>query len=209
VLVHVLDNVLRLLHPFMPFLTEEIWQKIPHEGDSLMVSAWPKADKKRIDKKIEEEMSLVISEIQAIRNVRSAWQIAPKELVTVVVKAQAAREMQVLKDYSTYIVQMARVGSFQIGKHLTRPKESAVANVGRVETYVVLSGLVDIAVERQRIESALSDVEKMIEGLRNRLSNEEFLKKAPKDIVDKEKKRAEELTDRKKRLEDNLKTLAD
>ena len=74
---------------------------------------------------------------------------------------------------------------------------------------MVLSGLVDIAVERQRIESALSDVEKMIEGLRGRLSNEEFLKKAPKDIVDKEKKRAEELTDRKKSLEDNLKTLAD
>ena len=78
-----------------------------------------------------------------------------------------------------------------------------------METYVVLSGLIDIQVERQRIESALSDVEKMIRGLEGRLRNEEFLKKAPKDIVEKERRRAEELENRKKRLEENLRTLSD
>ena len=96
----------------------------------------------------------------------------------------------------------------QLGKHVTRPKESAVANIGRVETYVVLSGLVDVAVERQRIEAALEEVEKLMRGLEGRLKNEEFLKKAPKDIVDKEKKKAEEFENRKKRLEENLRTLA-
>ena len=208
----VLSRSLQLLHPFMPFLTEEIWQKLPDAGDkteSIMVSAWPKHDTRCVDTELETEVGLVISEIQAIRNVRSAWQINPKDQVTVAVKVSRDRELGILREYSTFIVQMARVSSLQIGRNVRRPKESAVANVGRVETYVVLSGLVDIQVERQRIASALADVEKMIRNLEVRLANEEFLKKAPKDIVERERKKAEELSDRKKRLKENLKTLAE
>src|SRR3989338_6312359 len=208
-LCEVLDKTLKLLHPFMPFITEEVWQKIPHRGESIMTSAWPKLDKKRIDTKIEAEAELVISEIQAIRNVRSAWQINPKERVTVAVKTARDREMKILKNYSTYIVQMAKVSSLQIGKNVKRPKESAVANIGRVETYVVLSGLIDTQMERQRIECALEDVEKMIRGLRGRLQNEDFVKKAPKEIVEKEQRKADELENRKKRLLENLKVLTD
>ncbi len=205
----VLDKSLKLLHPFMPFITEEVWQKIPHKGESIMISSWPKPDKKRIDPKVEAEAELITSEIQAIRNVRSAWQIDPKELVAVAIKTSRDRELKILKEYSTYIVQMAKVSSLQIGKNVARPKESAVANIGRVETYVVLSGLIDTQIERQRIESALEDVERMIRGLEGRLQNEDFLKKAPKEIVEKEQKRAEELENRKKRLLENLKVLTD
>ncbi len=205
----VLDDSLRMLHPFMPFITEEIWQKMPHEGESIMISAWPKADKKRIDKKIESEMELVIGEIQAIRNVRSAWQINPKESVIVAVKAARKKEMDALKEYSDYIVRMARISSLQIGKNITRPKESAVANIGRLETYVVLSGLIDIQVERQRIEFALADVEKMLKSTQVRLQNQDFVQRAPKDIVEKEQKKVEELENRKKRLEENLKVLSE
>jgi valyl-tRNA synthetase len=174
-----------------------------------MLAPWPKVDKKAIDRIIEAEMDLVIGEIQAIRNVRSAWQINPKDLVTVAVKAQRDKELKVLNNHSTTIVQMAKISSLQMGKSIKRPKESAVANIGRVETYVVLSGLVDVQVERQRIELALTDVEKMIRGLEGRLKNEEFLNKAPKDIVEKERKRAEELENRRKRLQENLRTLSE
>jgi valyl-tRNA synthetase len=208
-LVEALDKSLRLLHPIMPFITEEIWQKIPHKGESLMVSDWPKPDNKWVDAKIEGAFDLVISEIQAIRNVRSAWQINPKDSVPVVIKATRDKEMQVLKEHSSTIVQMARVSSLQIGKNLSRPKESAVANIGRVETYVVLSGLVDIQVERQRIEGALQDVEKMIRGVHGRLQNEDFIRKAPKEIVDRERQKAEELENRKKRLQENLQVLSE
>src|SRR3990167_5703570 len=151
-----------------------------------MVSAWPKSNKKWIDKKIESELGLIITEIQAIRNVRSAWQINPKESVAVAVKTTRDKEMQIFKKYSSHIVQMAKISSLQVGKNILRPKESAVANIGRVETYVVLTGLIDIQMERQRIESALSDVEKMMRNLEGRLQNADFLSKAPKDIVDKE-----------------------
>ncbi len=208
VLHTVLDRSLRLLHPIMPFITEEIWQKLPHEGESLMVSEWPKPDKKYIDDNVEGETDLILNEIQAIRNVRSAWQINPKESVAVAVKVTRDRELEILKEYSSYIVRMAKVSSLQMGKNIARPKESAVANIGRVETYVVLSGLIDVAVERQRIEAALTDVEKLVQGLEGRLKNEEFLKKAPKDIVEKEQKRAADLESRKKRLEENLRALA-
>jgi valyl-tRNA synthetase len=209
VVSHVLENSLKLLHPFMPFLTEEIWQKIPHKGESIMVSDWPKADARLVDRKIEAAVELITSEIQSIRNVRSAWQINPKDPVLVAVKVARDKELKVLKDFSSYIVQMAKVSSLQIGKNITRPKESAVANIGRIETYVVLSGLIDIQVERQRIECALEDVEKMIRGVEGRLRNDEFVKKAPKDIVDRERVKAEELENRKKRLQDNLRTLSE
>ena len=208
VLGTVMDHLLKLLHPFMPFVTEEIWQRLPHAGESLMISEWPKADKKFIDTQVESELELVTSEIQAIRNVRSAWQINPKESVRVAIKTSREKERRVLQSYSSYIVRMAKVSSLQIGENIKRPKESAVANIGRVETYVVLSELIDVGVERQRIESALTDVEKMIRGLETRLKNEEFLNKAPAAIVDRERRKAEELENRKKRLEENLRTLA-
>ncbi|PIU39995.1 MAG: hypothetical protein COT00_04060, partial [Candidatus Omnitrophica bacterium CG07_land_8_20_14_0_80_50_8] len=209
VLCEVLDDALKLLHPFMPFITEEIWQKIPHEGESIMLSDWPKSVRGWIDKKTESEVGLIISEIQAIRNVRSAWQINPKDFVGVVVKTQRDKEMMVLNKYSSYIAQIARISSLQIGKNISRPKESAAANIGRVETYVVLSGLIDVRMERQRIEAALSDVERMMRGLEGRLQNMDFVNKAPKDIVEKERKKAAEFENRKKRLEENLKTLSE
>ncbi len=206
-LMQILDNILRLLHPFMPFITEEIWHTLPGKKTSIMKSDWPTPDKKWIDKKIDLEMDLVIGQIQSIRNVRSAWQINPKDPVSVVIKVQRDKELKILNDYSTIIAQMAKISSLQIGKKLIRPKESAVANIGHVETYVVLTGLVDIQVERQRIELALTDVEKMIRGLEGRLKNQEFLTKAPKEVVEKERLKADELANRKLRLLENLNTL--
>ena len=203
----VLEDSLKLLHPLMPFLTEEIWQSMPHKGPSIMISAWPKVDKKRINRLIESEMDLVIGEIQAIRNVRSAWQINPKQQVTVAIKALRDKELKILNKHSTTLLQMAKISSLKIGKNVIRPKESAVANIGRVETYVVLSGLVEIQVEQQRIQLALTEVEKMMQDLNGRLANEDFLKKAPKEIVEKERKKAEELENRRQRLEENLRTL--
>ncbi len=207
VLETVLETTLRLMHPFMPFITEEIWQQMPHEGESIMIADWPKSSKKWIDEKVEGEVALIISEIEAIRNVRSAWQINPKDLVAVAVKTSRDKEMKILKEYSSHIVQMAKISSLQIGKNIARPKESAVANVGRVETYVVLSGLVDKNTETQRLELALGDVDKMIRSTEGMLQNQNFVARAPKDIVDKERTKLEDLQNRKKRLEENLKTL--
>jgi valyl-tRNA synthetase len=129
--------------------------------------------------------------------------------MTVWIKCTRDKELKLLQQNSNHIVHMARVGQLQIGKHLSRPKESAVANIGRVETYVVLSGLIDVNVERQRIELALTDVDRMMKDLVVRLANTNFVNKAPKEIVDKERKKVEELENRKKRLEENLKALAE
>jgi len=209
VLQKTLETTLRLLHPFMPFITEEIWQQLSHEGETIMRAPWPTPEKKWMDKKIEAQMQLVITEIQSIRNVRSAWQINPKDTVSVAIKATRDSESKVLKAYSGLIAQMAKVGSLKIGKDIARPKESAVANIGHVETYVILTGLVDIQVERERIRAALVEVEKMSKGLAGRLQNEQFLKKAPAEVVEKEKQKAEELSNRRKRLEENLTALGE
>ncbi|MBI4353196.1 MAG: valine--tRNA ligase [Candidatus Omnitrophica bacterium] len=207
VLHEVLGRSLKLLHPLMPFVTEEIWERLPHEEGVLMRSQWPKVKTGFIDKAVEEEIHLVMSEVQAIRNVRAAWQINPKDFVTVAVRVHRRKETQILQKHSTSIVHLAKVGSLQIGKNIRRPKESAVANIGRVETYVVLSGLIDIQMERQRIETALEDVGKMLKALDGRLKNEEFLKKAPKEVVEREQRRAEELQNRRKLLEENIQSL--
>ncbi len=207
VLKRVLRTSMKLLHPFMPFITEEIWELLEGPGRSLVKEPWPEPEKKWLDPRSEEEISILTLQVQAIRNVRSTWQINPKEPLTVFVKTAGRRETELFKKYSDDLMHLAKVGSLKYGQSIRRPKQSVIASVGRIETYVVLSGLIDVDMETNRIESALVEVDKLMKGLESKLRNEEFARKAPRDIVQKEKNRYKELIDRKKRLQENLKIL--
>jgi len=209
VLREILESSMKLFHPIMPFITEEIWE-LMHPGkakDTLMVSQWPTANPKWIDKKAEEEIQILILQVQAIRNVRSTWQLSPKDLLTVYVKTASKKHTELYKKYSDDIMHLAKVGSLKYGASITRPQQSVIASVGRIESYVVLSGLVDIEFETGRIQQALTEVEGMIKGVEAKLANESFTSKAPKDVVDGVRNRHKELEDRKVRLQENLKVL--
>ena len=205
----VLETSLKLLHPFMPFITEEIWEILKEGQDAqcLMVDEWPEVEKAWVNTELEEEIREVIHQIQSIRNIRATWKINPKEQIRVVAKARGKGEEALLKCYEADLKHLARLGDFTYGTKAARPEQSVVATVGRIESYVVLEGLIDVKTEVKRIESRLQEVEGFLKSTEKRLKNRSFVDKAPEEVVQKEKEKFAKLDEQKKRLEENLQAL--
>jgi valyl-tRNA synthetase len=184
-LVTVLERTLRLLHPFMPFITEELWQRVPHEGESIMVAPYPKATAAP-DVAAEREMGMVMQVITAIRNIRGEMRVSPAQTLTVTVKA-AAGDGALLRAHGTLVEALARA-RVTVDPGATRPPgASALGVVGQSEIYVELEGLVDLAAERQRLEKEIKRTAEAITFTRAKLSRPDFTERAPAEIVDKER----------------------
>lgn len=205
ILILVLEASLRMLHPFMPFLTEEIWQRLPHEALSIMVAPWPRVEGALIDDDSERNMDLIINEVTAIRNIRSDWQVPPKVRVEVTLQVPTRAKEVLLKQHSTYIGHLARAEVVEIGRRLPKPAGSATAIVEGVETYVELRGLIDLKKEMARISRELEKVRAELDSVEAKLKQREFLRKAPREVVKKEKARRDDLKAKKRRLEFHLK----
>jgi valyl-tRNA synthetase len=184
-LVTVLEATLRLLHPFMPFITEELWQRLPHDGDSIMVAAYPKASRTGPDPEAERQMGVLIQAVTAIRNIRGEMRLSPAQALSATVKASAADEA-LLRDHAPLIETLART-RLTIDPRATRPRASALGVVGASEIYVELEGLVDLAAERQRLEKEIKRVSDAIAFTRAKLARPDFTERAPAEIVDKER----------------------
>jgi len=185
-LVTVLERTLRLLHPFMPFLTEELWQRLPHEGESIMIAPYPKASALP-DPAAEREMGLLMQAITVIRNIRGEMRLSPAQTLTVTVKA-AAGDDALLRAHSALVESLARA-RVTIDPGATRPRASALGVVGESEIYVELEGLVDLAAERQRLEKEIKRTTEAIAFTRGKLSRPDFTERAPAEIVDKEREK--------------------
>ena len=200
ILVFVLDTALRLLHPMMPFVTEEIWRNLPlaEEGraPSLMVAPWPEsaALARFADTGAEASIAAVQEIVVAIRAVRARYGVSPRVKLDVVVKAPE-HEMLLVEGESALIRSLAGVGTLAVSPDAEKPAHSAVATAGSLEIYVPLEGLVDFDAERDRLgkEREKSAVE--LDRLNKKLGNEGFLAKAAPEIVEKDRARAAELTD--------------
>jgi valyl-tRNA synthetase len=199
-LVYVLDTALRLLHPFMPFLTETIWQSLPH-GDttpSLMVAAWPdpSALAPYIDPQAERAIDDLCAVVGALRAARARYGISPKEPLAVVVKAigeHAAEDAELLTAQASQINAMARTARFEASPTAAKPAQSSVTIAPGLEIYIVLEGLVDFAAERARLTKERSKKADDLQKLEKKLSNEGFLSKADPAIVEKTTSDAAEL----------------
>ncbi len=216
VLVHVLETALRLLHPIMPFITEEIWQKIPEEvrsqesgvrRESIMVSAWPVADEKIINAEIEQDMQMVMDAILAIRNIRGEMNIAPSAQITAIVKVENKELGEHLERSSTYVKTLARLKELRIGVSETKPKASATGVIKGAEVYVPLEGIIDLTQERDRLMKEIAKISKDIEVFSRKLSNKDFVDKAPKAVVEKDTAKLEEFRVKREKLEQSLKML--
>ena len=207
ILVHCLDNSLRLLHPFMPFVTEEIWQNIPHKGESIMLALWPKADKALLDDKSEEELNLAIGIISAIRNIRAEVNIPPQKSCNAIVAAGSGKSRGAIDKSLDYIKNLARLGSLEVTDKLKRSKASSVAVFGDCEICVPLEGLVDIEAEKKKMMSKAGELEKYVRSIESKLGNKNFAERAPKDIIDKEKEKLSEVKVSLEKLKENLKRL--
>ena len=189
-LVTVLEATLRLLHPFMPFITEELWQRLPHDGESIMVAAYPKASRTGTDAEAERQMGVLIQAITAIRNIRGEMRISPGQTLRVTVKAADA-DAPLLREHAMLIETLARA-RLTLDPRATRPRASALAVVGGSELYVELEGLVDLAAERQRLEKEIKRIEDTIAFTRGKLTRPDFTERAPAEIVDKEREKLAE-----------------
>ncbi|HPM42495.1 MAG TPA: valine--tRNA ligase [Candidatus Omnitrophota bacterium] len=210
ILYKMLEKSLRMLHPFMPFITEEIWQRLPKEkgrpADSIMLQPWPHLQQRMISKKAEEDMSLIIDIITSIRNIRSVWNIEPQREIEVLVNTSYAEHDKLFTSNIEIIKRLARISNMKIGK-LAKPASSAVSVVKDIEVFVPLEGLIDFSKERTRLEKEESRIELAIQSLASRLRDKNFLSKAPEDVVEKQRAQKEEYQAQLKKIKENLKEL--
>jgi valyl-tRNA synthetase len=186
-LVTVLERALRLLHPFMPFITEELWQRLPHEGDSVMIAPYPAADARRIDPAAEARMAAVMGVVTAIRNIRGEMRVAPGVSLAVTIRPAGA-DASLFADHRRLIETLAKA-RVTIDPAASRPRNSALGCVGESEVYVDLAGIVDLAAERQRLEKEIKRAGETIDFIRGKLARPEFAERAPAEIVDKEREK--------------------
>ncbi len=212
VLVAVLDQVLRLLHPFMPFLTEELWQALREraglEGDALIVAPYPEPQPSRRDPEAEAALDLVTDLIRGLRNIRGEFRIAPNQALTVQVAADgAAREA--IEALRPAILALARAeGLAFLPPGSAKPAGAISVILPTAEAYVPLAGLVDLGAEGRRIERELAQARADNERLEAKLSDHQFLTRAPAPVVEKERDRLVEQRERVARLEARLREIA-
>ena len=212
-LVFVLDQALRLLHPMMPFVTEEIWRRLPiaeeNRADSLMIAAWPDAAEFAgfIDEGAEHSVAALQEIVSAIRAIRSRYNVPRKTSVNVVVKAGGADAMLV-ENLSEQIRSLAGVGEILIDSDAQKPGHSAATVVVGSELYVPLEGLVDFEAEKARVTKELDKTRADLGKLEKKLANEGFLSKAAPEIIEKDRNRVAELHETVITLEAQLAELA-
>jgi valyl-tRNA synthetase len=202
VLYKVLEKTLRILHPFMPYISEEIWQNLVSEGKSIMLSSWPHLQKEFIDKKADSEMQTLIDLITAVRNLRAEWKIELGRKINLILKVSDAATKKLLEENTHYLKTLAKLEKIEFGQK--RPAKSALGKSGRVDFYLPLADLIDVEKEKKRIEEEAKELKGRLVSLESRLANKEFVKKAPKEVVEREKAKQLEIKDSLKRLELNL-----
>jgi valyl-tRNA synthetase len=204
VLVYVLDQTLRLLHPYIPFVTEAAWQHLPHQGDALMLAPWPTAG--ATDEAAEADMNLLMTMIRTVRNARSENKVEPSRRITA--QIAAGEKEALIEAQQSVLVNLARLDeeSLVIAGALAEKPADALTMVveGGVEIYLPLAGLVDLEAEQQRLQSEAADLEKRIAGSQKTLANENFVSKAPAQVVERERAKLADLETQLAKIESRL-----
>ncbi|UCD83693.1 MAG: valine--tRNA ligase [Deltaproteobacteria bacterium] len=200
-----LNNILRLLHPFMPFITEELWQKLPIEKQSIMVSSYPENNEKQIDTQAIAEMELVIDIATAIRNIRSENNISPSLKIPATLKVKDPKIIPSIKHTKNYIMNLARLDSLNFSSGKEKPIAVATQVIKGVEIQIPLKGIINLEEEIKRLDKELDKVAKSFKAVNKKLSNDDFLQKAPPEVIKKEEEKARELKEKQKKLGESLK----
>ena len=209
ILAHVLERTLRLLHPFMPFITEELWQRLvralPPEGDlpqSIMVAPYPEVYPESVDPLAEEEVELVSAVVRAVRNIRAEFKIEPQKRLEVLIASESTYD--VVFEESEAIKALARIEPL----HVIRPDQQPTANqtvslvVGSTTVYIPMGDVVDLTAEQSRLEQELLASKDLIHRSERRLNDESFTSKAPEEVVERERQRLEAARERQARIQE-------
>ncbi len=207
--LHIYEQTLKLLHPFMPFVTEEIWQHLAErkENETIMLEQLPMCSENEIVLEIEKEMEFLQNVISAVRNIRSEMNIPPVKPVDLVVNGSDDEKINILSNNQKAIQKLARVENITLGKNLVKPGYSASAVVNGQELFIPLEGIIDMEVERSRLQKEISRLEGQLQGVNAKLNNAGFVEKAPADVLQKEKDKQENFQQTIVKLKNSLELL--
>lgn len=187
VLVYVLDHTLRLIHPFMPFMSEEIWQHLPRDGETLSLAAWPQVNADFEAPDAVKEMGLLMDAIRAVRNIRAEVNVPMSKKVELLIKPAHAEALAILQKNEIFIERFCGTSTLKLDRELTTPEKAMTAVVTGAELYLPLSGLIDISQEIERLEKELKTLNGEVARIEKKLANEGFMKKAPAKVIEEEK----------------------
>jgi len=235
VLVYLLDGILRLIHPYMPFVTSEIWERLgdglsgmrveleleagdeEESGESaaavhlaervddfLVTASWPQASPEHHDVDAEEQMGLIQDAVLAVRNIKGEMNVPPGSGGTVYIRAEAPDSLAALQTHASYLRSMADLDRVEVDPDITRPPASGAAVVRGMEIYLPLEELIDLQVERERLSKEVERLTAALRGAEGKLDNQQFLQRAPAEVVERESEKRDDISKRLQKVEDLL-----
>ncbi len=205
VTVSVLRQVLCLMHPFAPFITEELWHQFKSEDEEeIILTKWPECDEKKINVDAEHTMMLLQDIITSVRSIRSRMGVSPSKMADIVIRTENG---ELIENYKHIIRSLGKIDTITVDSNIDKPPHSATAVVRGMELYVPLEGLIDVGMERDRLEKRKKELTGHYESAEKTLSNKEFIDKAPESVVDSKKKKLNEMKIELEKLISNLEML--
>ncbi|MFC3883098.1 valine--tRNA ligase [Bacillus songklensis] len=207
ILAYVLDNTMRLLHPFMPFITEEIWQNLPHEGESITVAKWPEVRTDLTDTEAAEEMRLLVDIIRAVRNIRAEVNTPMSKQIKLHIKAKDANIQGQLEKNRAYLERFCNPSELVIATEMEAADKAMTAVVTGAELILPLEGLINVEEEIKRLEKELDKWNKEVERVQKKLSNQGFIAKAPANVIEEERKKEADYLEKRSTVEARISDL--
>jgi valyl-tRNA synthetase len=208
ILWHVLSGTMKLLHPMMPFITEEIWLHLPHQGETIMLQSWPEYTSSLNDNMAVEQMSVIMDVIKAVRNIRGEMNVPLSKKAEIVIAANSGASYEAMQAGLDYIINLAGASALKVEKTLADKPENAMTAITRgIEVFIPLKGLIDIDKEIARLEKEVAVLDKELARVDGKLSNSAFIDKAPVDVIEKERAKQAEFQEKKDALTERLNSL--
>ncbi|MCY9510709.1 valine--tRNA ligase [Paenibacillus larvae] len=200
VLVYVLDHTMRLIHPFMPFISEEIWQHLPHEGETITRTAWPHPNDRFEAPDAVREMVLLMDLIRAVRNIRAEVNVPMSKKIELLIKPSDAENLNILHKNEEYVRRFCNTSVLEISEALASPDKAMTAVVTGAELFLPLAGLIDIAQEIARLEKELQTLHGEVARIEKKLANEGFMAKAPEKVIEEEKAKLADYSEKRDKV---------
>lgn len=207
ILGYVLDQTLKLLHPIMPFVTEKLWQSMPHDGKSIMVAQYPTVNAKLVDDDATEQMDSLIEMIKAVRSIRNEANAPMSKPVDILVKTKDAHLADMLSANRDYIDRFCHPAELQIGAEVKAPQLAMSSILAGAEVFIPMAELVDLDEERAKMEKEIAKLQKEVDRSNKKLGNQKFVENAPEKVVAAEKQKAVEWQEKLATAKDRLASL--